>query len=44
MKLGEGKATDVLSVSFSATDTIGHTFGPGGVEMCIQMAELDKAA
>jgi predicted AlkP superfamily pyrophosphatase or phosphodiesterase len=41
-QLGRDTATDVLSVGLSATDTIGHTFGPGGLEMCIQMAELDK--
>lgn len=42
MKLGQGEATDVLSVSFSATDYIGHAFGTEGIEMCIQMAELDR--
>jgi len=42
MKLGKGAATDVLSVSLSATDYIGHATGTGGLEMCIQMAELDK--
>jgi predicted AlkP superfamily pyrophosphatase or phosphodiesterase len=42
MNLGKGAATDVLSVSLSANDYIGHTFGTEGVEMCIQMAELDK--
>ena len=43
MKLGQGAASDVLSVSFSATDYIGHAFGTEGPEMCIQMAELDAA-
>lgn len=43
MKLGQGTAPDVLSVSFSATDYIGHTFGTEGTEMCIQMTELDKS-
>ncbi len=42
MKLGQGSATDVLSVSFSATDYIGHAVGTEGLEMCIQMAELDR--
>jgi len=42
MDLGKGAATDILSVSLSANDYIGHTFGTEGVEMCIQMAELDK--
>ncbi len=43
MKLGQGSVPDVLAVSFSATDYIGHTFGTEGAEMCIQMAELDKS-
>ncbi|WP_424773671.1 alkaline phosphatase family protein [Novosphingobium sp.] len=42
MGLGKGTATDVLSVSLSATDYIGHATGTEGLEMCIQMAELDK--
>ena len=42
MKLGQGEATDVLSLSLSATDYIGHAFGTGGLEMCIQMSELDR--
>ena len=43
MGLGQGAATDVLSVSLSATDYIGHATGTEGLEMCIQMAELDKS-
>jgi predicted AlkP superfamily pyrophosphatase or phosphodiesterase len=42
MGLGKGAATDVLSVSLSATDYIGHATGTEGVEMCIQMAQLDQ--
>lgn len=42
MKLGQGEAIDMLSVSLSATDYIGHAFGTGGLEMCIQMSELDR--
>ena len=42
LKLGQGSAPDVLSVSLSANDYIGHALGTEGVEMCIQMAELDK--
>lgn len=42
MKLGQGNATDILSVSLSATDYIGHAFGTAGLEMCIQMGELDR--
>ncbi|MET0360539.1 MAG: alkaline phosphatase family protein [Sphingobium sp.] len=40
-KLGRGQQTDILGISLSATDVVGHTFGPGGGEMCIQMAALD---
>ena len=40
--LGKGAAPDILSVSLSATDYIGHATGTEGMEMCIQMAELDK--
>ncbi len=40
--LGKGAAPDMLSVSLSATDYIGHATGTEGLEMCIQMAELDK--
>ena len=42
MKLGRGEATDVLSVSLSATDYVGHGMGTEGVEMCIQLAALDR--
>ncbi len=41
MKLGKGAAPDVLSVSLSASDYVGHALGTEGVEMCIQMAQLD---
>ncbi|MCJ2188990.1 alkaline phosphatase family protein [Novosphingobium beihaiensis] len=42
-ELGMGKdaVPDVLSVSFSQTDRVGHAFGHEGVEMCIQLAQLD---
>ena len=42
MKLGQGQAPDILSVSLSATDYIGHAVGTEGMEMCVQMAELDR--
>lgn len=41
-KLGKGTATDVISIGASGTDYIGHTYGPGGVESCIQLASLDR--
>ena len=43
MKLGKGMAPDMLSVSLSATDYIGHAYGHQGEEMCVQMAELDRS-
>ena len=43
MGLGRGAAPDLLSVSLSATDYIGHATGTAGAEMCIQMAALDDA-
>ncbi|MCJ2184872.1 alkaline phosphatase family protein, partial [Novosphingobium sp. 1949] len=41
--MGKDAVPDVLSVSFSSTDKVGHAFGTEGVEMCIQMATLDTA-
>ncbi|MCE7798560.1 alkaline phosphatase family protein [Sphingobium sufflavum] len=41
-RLGEFGHTDVLAISLSGTDIVGHSFGPGGGEMCIQLAELDR--
>jgi predicted AlkP superfamily pyrophosphatase or phosphodiesterase len=41
-KLGRGAATDLLTVSFSATDYVGHRFGNQGPEMCDQLAHLDR--
>lgn len=40
--LGRGPATDVLAVSLSATDYVGHRLGNGGAEMCVQQAALDE--
>lgn len=42
-RLGKGAAPDLLSVSLSATDYIGHAYGNQGMEMCVQMAELDRS-
>ncbi len=41
--LGKGPATDLLAVSFSATDYVGHRFGTQGPEMCEQMYRLDAS-
>ncbi|HEX9011707.1 MAG TPA: alkaline phosphatase family protein [Holophagaceae bacterium] len=39
--LGRGPATDLLTVSFSATDYVGHNYGNLGTEMRDQMHRLD---
>jgi predicted AlkP superfamily pyrophosphatase or phosphodiesterase len=41
--LGQGQTTDLLGVSLSATDRIGHAYGTQGPEMCEQMHRLDQA-
>lgn len=41
MHLGKGPATDLLAISLSATDYVGHAFGTAGVEMCAQIVALD---
>ena len=43
MHLGSGQVSDLLSISLSATDYVGHGFGPGGQEMCLQLASLDRS-
>lgn len=43
LQLGKGPTPDMLSVSLSATDYVGHAFGHEGQEMCIQLARLDAA-
>lgn len=40
--LGRDDATDILAVGFSATDSIGHTYGPGSQEVMDQMLRLDQ--
>ena len=42
-RLGQGPAPDLLAVSFSATDFVGHRYGSRGPEMCEQMHRLDEA-
>ena len=42
MKLGKGSAPDIIAIGLSATDYVGHTFGPGGGEMCLQLHSLDR--
>lgn len=42
MQLGRGAAPDIISIGLSATDYVGHAYGPGGQEMCIQLMSLDR--
>lgn len=42
-RLGQGDTVDMLGVSLSGTDIIGHTFGTQGPEMCEQLVRLDAA-
>jgi len=42
-RLGRGPTPDVLAISLSATDYIGHGYGTQGTEMCIQLHQLDAA-
>lgn len=42
-QLGRNSATDMLGVSLSGTDKIGHMYGTQGPEMCEQMLRLDAA-
>jgi predicted AlkP superfamily pyrophosphatase or phosphodiesterase len=41
MRLGQGNSPDVLSIGLSATDYVGHYYGTGGQEMCLQLLSLD---
>jgi len=40
--LGSDAATDILSVSFSACDVIGHSFGPDSQEQMDNLLRLDR--
>jgi predicted AlkP superfamily pyrophosphatase or phosphodiesterase len=40
-ELGTRGATDLLAVGFSATDVIGHTYGPDSQELMDQLLRLD---
>lgn len=41
-QLGKGKQTDMLCVSFSSTDYVGHSYGPRSVEVEDVYLRLDK--
>jgi predicted AlkP superfamily pyrophosphatase or phosphodiesterase len=42
MGLGRGPQTDILAVSFSTTDAVGHRYGPDSRELHDQILRLDK--
>ena len=42
MQLGRRSDPDLLSISLSATDYVGHAYGTEGEEMCLQLLELDR--
>jgi predicted AlkP superfamily pyrophosphatase or phosphodiesterase len=42
MQLGRRATPDILSVSLSATDYVGHAYGTEGEEMCLNLFELDR--
>ena len=41
-QLGRGEATDFLAISFSATDYVGHLFGPASLESEDNLLRLDR--
>ncbi len=43
LSIGKGPQTDVMAVSLSATDIIGHRYGPDSKEIHDQMLRLDSA-
>ncbi len=43
LNLGKGPTTDVLSVSLSTTDAIGHRYGPDSRELHDQVLRVDRA-
>jgi hypothetical protein len=42
LSLGKGPQTDVLAVSFSGTDYVGHRYGPDSREIHDQLLRLDR--
>src|SRR3954447_20958917 len=42
MQLGRRADPDIIAVSLSATDYVGHAYGTEGEEMCLQLLELDR--
>lgn len=42
LELGNGPATDLLAISLSTTDAVGHAFGPDSRELHDQVLRLDR--
>ena len=42
MRLGRGTAPDLISIGLAGSDYVGHTYGTGGQEMCLQLMSLDR--
>src|SRR5437763_926690 len=42
MQLGRRADPDLLAISLSATDYVGHTYGTEGEEMCLQLLEINR--
>ena len=42
LRLGRDSAPDILSIGLSGTDFVGHSYGTGGQEMCLQLLSLDR--
>ena len=42
MRLGRQTSPDIISIGLAGTDYVGHTFGTGGQEMCLQLMSLDR--
>lgn len=40
--LGQDESPDIVSIALAGTDYVGHTYGPGGQEMCLQLLSLDR--
>lgn len=42
MQLGQDAVPDLLSIGLAGTDYVGHAYGTGGQEMCLQLLSLDR--
>ena len=43
LELGTGPQTDVLAISLSTTDAVGHRYGPDSRELHDQILRLDRS-